>query len=120
MSKKYSPAIITALSFYVGLAFFIPMALAEGFGTNYHANLTLTSISGVLYMVVLSSIVAYGLYQWGMKYLEAQETALYFYLSAALTIPAAYFLLGEIPTKPMLAGALVIAAGVTIAEKFKS
>ena len=120
MSKKYSSTIITAFSFYVGLAFFIPMAVVEGSRPGFHINLTITSITGILYMVALSSIAAYGLYQWGMKYLEAQETALYFYLTAVLTIPAAYFLLGEIPTKTMIAGSLVIAAGVIIAEKFKS
>lgn len=120
MSKVYKPSLITAFSFYVGLAFFIPMAVVEASGANFHINLSPTAIGSILYMTIFSSVVAYGLYQWGIKYVEAQETALYFYLTSVFTIPAAYLLLGEVPTQTMLAGAAVIATGVVIAEKFKS
>jgi len=71
-------------------------------------------------MALLSSIVAYGVYQWGLKYLEAQETAVYSYLGLLFNIPAAFLILGEIPTQQMAVGAVVIAVGVVIAEKFKS
>ncbi len=71
-------------------------------------------------MAILSSVVAYGVYQWGLKYLEAQETAVYTYLGSIFTIPAAYLMLGEVPTTSMIIGAGIIATGIVIAEKFKS
>lgn len=120
LHKKYSPGIITALSFYVALAAFIPLGLVEATTSGFSLNLTQPAIMGILYMALLSSIVAYTLWQWSLKYLEVQETATYSYLSIVFTIPAAFWLLGEVPTKFTLVGAAVIAIGVVIAEKFKS
>jgi len=108
LSKDYSPNTITAVSFYVGLAFFIPAAIIESTSTNYYPHFTFSALSGIIYMALLSSIVAYGVYQWGLKYLEAQETAVYAYLGSVFTVPAAYLLLGEVPTTGMLIGAGVI------------
>lgn len=120
LSKDYHPNTITAFSFYVGLAFFIPAAALEAMGSNYYPHFTPTAISGILYMAILSSIAAYGLFQWGLKYLETQETAVYGYLGAIFALPAAYLLLGETPTTNMLIGGAIIVTGVVIAEKFKS
>lgn len=120
LTKEYHPNTITAFSFYVGLAFFIPAAIIEATSTNYYPNFTSSALMGIIYMALLGSVVAYGVYQWGLKYLEAQETAIYSYLGSIFTIPAAYILLGEIPTQTMILGASVIAVGVVIAEKFKS
>ena len=120
LSKDYKPATITALSFFVGLAFFIPAAAVEATTTNYYPVFTTNALIGITYMALLSSIVAYGVYQWGLKYLEAQETAVYSYLGLLFNIPAAFLILGEIPTQQMAVGVVVIAVGVVIAEKFKS
>lgn len=118
--KKYKPSTITLISFYIGLAFFIPMALVEMQLNPVAIEFTTTALLGLFYMALLSSIVAYGLYQWGVKYLEAQETASYAYLTSIFTIPAAFILLGEIPTQAMVVGAVIISVGVIIAEKYKS
>lgn len=118
--KKYKPSTITLVSFYIGLAFFIPMALIERQINPTPIDFTSSAIIGILYMGLLSSIVAYGLYQWAVKYLEAQETASYAYITSVFTIPAAFLLLGEVPTQTMVIGAVIISIGVIIAEKYKS
>ena len=118
--KKYNPSTITLVSFYIGLAFFIPMAIIENLVTEATVNFSGIAVIGIVYMAIFSSIVAYGLYQWAVKYLEAQETASYAYLTSIFTIPAAFFLLGEIPTQTMIVGAMIISFGVIIAEKYKS
>ena len=120
LHKKYSPGLISSLSFFVALVVFMPLSLIEATTSGFSLYLSHSAVLGILYMALLSSIVAYSLCQWAMKYLEVQETATYSYLSIVFTIPAAFLLLGEVPTKIMLVGGAVIAAGVVIAEKFKS
>lgn len=120
LHEKYSPGILTSLSFFVALAVFIPLAILESRTSSFSLDFTQTSTFGLWYMVILSSIVAYSLFQWAFKYMEVQETAPFTYLSIIFTVPAAFLILGEVPTQTMVISSAVIAIGVIIAEKFKS
>lgn len=124
MKKEYSPTLITGVTFYVGLAAIIPFAIAENmgyFGVSGmdFSTLTWVPIAGILYMALLSSIVAYIAYEWGLKGAEATDSAIFGYLGTLFTIPFSLVMLGEIPTKAATFGAFVIAVGVVIAEKYK-
>ncbi len=124
VTKAYSPVLLTTLSFYVGLVTMFPFMLLElkgtfGVYTFNIASLTPEDLVGLLYMAILSSIVAYIAYEWGLRGVEASDTAIFGYLGPLFTLPAAYFLLGELPTQAMLVGTLIIMAGVFIAEKYK-
>ena len=125
MIKKYSPILLTAISFYVGLASFIPMAILELSGYFGDINFELSQVPlgavlGVFYMALLSSIVAYILFEWSLEEVEVKDTALFSYLSPIFTLPFAYIMLGEVPNKYMIIGGMVIAIGVAIAEYKKS
>ena len=125
MTKNYSPFIIVAVSFFVGLATIIPFAVLESHGFfGYEAfslaNLSITPIVGLLYMALISSIAAYYLYAWALQKATVGDTAIFSYLTPVFTLPFAYILLAEVPTPLMLYGAAIIASGVVIAEKTKS
>ena len=125
MKKHYSPILLMSLSFYVGLLSFIPMALLEQsgtFGPVYFSfqEVSLVAWAGIVYMAILSSIVAYFAFEWGLQKVEVKETAIFSYLQPVFALPFAFMLLGELPTPTVIAGALVIALGVLIAEYQKS
>jgi len=125
MKRHYSPLLLMSLTFYVGLASFIPLSILEIAGyfgpVNFGINtLSILPVMGILYMAVLSSIVAYYLFEWGLTKVEVKDTAILSYLQPVFTLPFAYMLLGEIPNRLMLIGAGVIALGVLIAEDRKS
>ncbi len=125
MSKDYSPTVITLFTFYVGLASFIPLVLMEAaglFGATYFSitRIGITGLLGLLYMAILSSIVACILFQWGLDKAEVTDTALFTYLGPVFTFPVAFMLLSEIPTLTVVLGAAIIASGVLIAERYKS
>lgn len=127
MHKKYSSNLLTFLSFYIGLASFLPMAMLENFfmlknsGTVVSlVDLNSTAILGILYLALISSVFGYGIYQWGLKYVQVEDTAIYNYLSPVFTMPFAYLLLSEIPTTTIIIGSLLILIGVTIAETHKA
>ena len=121
MKKKYSPSLLTAFSFYVGLLTTIPLAIMEQFGflgaiPFSYSNLSLTPVLGILYMAIFSSIVAYNLFEWGLTKVEVKDTAIFKYLDPIFALPFAFILLGEVPTPYMLIGGTLIALGVMIAE----
>ncbi|MBN1162721.1 DMT family transporter [Patescibacteria group bacterium] len=122
MRREYSPTLIVTLSFYVGLITLIPLFLLEQCGLFGNVSFDIfaidtVSLFGLLYMALLSSIVAYMLYQWGLDNAHVSESAIYGYLSPVFTLPFAYILLGEVPNLYMIAGTILIATGVVIAEK---
>ena len=125
MRKNYSTFLMIGTSFYVGLATMIPLALAENLGLFGPINLDIANlppgpILGVLYMSLLSSIVAYMLFDWALNTHSMGDTAIYSYLAPIFTLPFAYVMISEIPTKFALIGSAVIAIGVIIAEHKKS
>ena len=70
----------------------------------------------VLYMSLPGGILAFALYLYAASKIEVSEANLFTYLHGVVAIPAAFFLLGEIPTIPTLAAILIIAYGVLRAE----
>jgi len=123
MKKEYSSTFLTALSLYVGLATVTPLAFLEN--TGYIGNnppfdifsIKPIGIIGLLYMAICSSIIAYMLYQWSLKYVKVSDTAFFGYLAPILTLPFSYVILGELPTKSMVIGAIIIGIGVYISGK---
>lgn len=124
MKKAYSPILHTSFTFYVALVSIVPFALLESIGAfGYEGfnpvNLTTIPILGILYMAVFSSVVAYVAFEWGLKHADAADSAIFGYLMPLFTLPFAYILINEVPTKTNIIGSAVIALGVYIAEKHK-
>jgi drug/metabolite transporter (DMT)-like permease len=125
MVKKYSPILLMSISFYVGFLTFIPMALMEQAGYFGAVNFSITDVTliptmGILYMALLSSIVAYFAFEWGLTKVEIKDTAIFSYLQPVFALPFAFILLGELPNRFMLIGSAVIALGIVIAESKRS
>lgn len=123
--KKYSSGLITSLSFYVGLMTMTPFYILEsagkiGLGEFNIASLPTSGWLGLLYMSLLSSIVAYSLFEWSLKYLKVTDTGIFSYISPIFTLPAAFFILGELPTGDVILGAAVVAVGIAVAQRQKS
>lgn len=115
--EGFTPFIVTAFSFIFGLFTFLPLALLENLipsPITYY--LSPNAVLGVLYMSLLSSIVAYFTYAWGISKIEASEAALFFYLEPIFAAPFAYLWLGERITPTFLLGAAIIATGVILTE----
>jgi drug/metabolite transporter (DMT)-like permease len=122
--KKYSSQLITAVSFYVGLVSMTPLYILESSGrlgiTTFNiTSLNMTGWAGLLYTAFLSSIVAYGLFEWSLKYLKVTDTVIFSYICPIFTLPAAFFILGELPTKDIILGSIIIALGILVAERKK-
>ena len=125
MKKAYSPMLHTGLTFYVALVTVLPLFLLESFGylgksTIHTSNFGLVAVSGILYMAVFSSIVAYFFFEWGLKNSHVFDTAIFGYLTPVFTLPTSFLLLGEKATPIVIIGSAIILIGVLIAEKHKA
>jgi drug/metabolite transporter (DMT)-like permease len=120
MHHPYPPTFIAAVTFYVGLATLIPLALWENLSehqTYFNINnLGIEAIWGILYMAILSSIVAYMLNQWALETGKIRDAAVFSYIGIVFSFPIAFLLLGEVPNTYMIIGGAIIAFGVFIAE----
>jgi len=114
--KKFSTMTMTAVPIFISALAFAPFALVE-FRRNPASSFHLqASLLGILYMSIVSYIVAFYLYDWSVKRIEVSEAALYGYLQPLFALPAAYLLLGELPTPFFIVGALLIGSGVFLTE----
>jgi drug/metabolite transporter (DMT)-like permease len=74
---------------------------------------------GILYMSLISGVLAYVLYQTGLKHIEASEASVFYYLQPIAAIPVAMILLHETLSPLFLVGIIVITTGVWLAERRK-
>ena len=117
--KKHSPMIITAVSFFTGLVTIFPFALLEKGPQILNFQFSILNsgaLWGLLYMTILSSVVAYFAFELGLKLIEASEATLFAYLQPIFAAPMAVFWLGEKITPPFFLGAVIIAMGVVLTE----
>ena len=71
---------------------------------------------GILYLVLVTSVVAYLIWYWALKHLPAARVAIFSNLQPLATALLAHLFLGEVITASFVAGALVVIAGVALAQ----
>jgi drug/metabolite transporter (DMT)-like permease len=125
--EKTDPLILTAVGFFAGFITIIPLFLYENFLLNDYLKsiylparslfyLNPAALPGILYLSLLSSIVAYLTYNLGYALIEASEATIFDYLKPIFATPVAVFWLGEKITLPFLVGAGIIALGLFFTE----
>lgn len=124
LSKKsfnhFSPTLFTLHSSIVGLLSFAPMAYFEHGNSLPPIDFIFSSpliFFGVFYMSIISFLVAFFLYEYGMSKINISEGSIFTYLHPIFALPVAYLWLHETITVPFVVGAVLIAVGVVFAEK---
>jgi drug/metabolite transporter (DMT)-like permease len=113
-SKKYSPLVLTAMTFFSGVLVLSPLYLCQRalLPTRPLFEIQSQAVFGVLYMSFFGSIIAYTTYNWGVSLIEASEATLFTYLQPVFAAPLSFFWLKETITPLFLLGAFLIAIGV--------
>lgn len=114
--KKYSVLIITFWSFVIGTLSFVPFFVQEVNQYGFLPNLSIQGLAGIIFGAVLSSFVAYYLYNSALKLLPAADVSIFAYLDPIATLIVAAWLLGEKPDSIFIIGALLVFGGIFIAE----
>jgi len=116
ISVKIPTLTLTFWMFFIGsVSFFIP-AVKENIINPFWQSLDLRGVIGILYGVFFSSILAYTLFDWGVRQIHAQDVGVFSYIDPIAAILIAIPLLGETISLIFVIGSLFVLGGIFIAE----
>jgi len=108
---RYPPIVVSAYGMAAGVAAAIPVWVAAG-GTADLGRLTIRGWTGILYLGVCSTALAYVLFYRAMRKLPAGVAGAYMFLQPLEATLLGRLLLGEPFTGPTIVGGLMILGGV--------
>lgn len=116
LSARYSPWFLTAVQTVCGCVFYLPtLAL---FPEVWHSAPPTEAVVSVIYLGAVVTIVAYGLYNYGMSKLPASQASSFVNLIPVFAVLLGWSLLGERFTLQQFMAAGLVFAGVCISQDF--
>ncbi|MBA3724043.1 MAG: DMT family transporter [Candidatus Levybacteria bacterium] len=113
---KYNLLTLTFWTFLIGSTALLPLALYETYTYGFLEGLNQQGVAGLFYGTVFSSVIAYSLLAFGLKYIQANEVGIFSYIDPIIAAMIAMPLLGEEITVTYLFGSLLVFLGIYIAE----
>lgn len=110
----------TKMTFYlftIATILFFPFFLWESSQQSILRELTTQSMLGIFFGSLFTSVIAYLLYNFALRYIQANETGIFLYIDPLIAIFIAVPLLGENITLSYVLGSLLVFVGIFIAEK---
>ncbi|MBD3217779.1 MAG: EamA family transporter [candidate division Zixibacteria bacterium] len=101
-----------------GTILFIPIGAYNTVTFDY-AGADLLPWIALLYTAVITSGIAYPVWYWALKYLEASKLSVFIFFQPLLATVFSYIFLSEQLTHNFVAGGIVVLIGVFIAERTK-
>jgi drug/metabolite transporter (DMT)-like permease len=117
ITKKVNPLVATFWMTSIAGLVFIPYTFFTS-GIERFANLHTNTYISLIYLGVFCLALAFWLWSEGLARQTAAEVGVYLYIEPLITVVAAWALIGERITIWLAIGAILISAGVYIAEKF--
>lgn len=115
VAARYDALTMTAFNHFAGAIVVLPIVLYQAHGLLIDARwrrIPWQSWTSVIYMAVFSSAVAYVLYFWLLKYLQASQLAAFTYLLPVIATILGIVWLGERGSLMQLVGGVLALAGV--------
>ena len=112
----YKSSTITFWMFAVATTIFFPFFLWETSASPIINSLTYQGIIGILFGALFTSVVAYVLYNYAIKRVNANEIGIFLYIDPVITALIAVPLLDEKITPLFLLGSFFVFLGIFVAE----
>ncbi len=106
---------VTFISFVFGALVFIPVMLPELAVWSF-SDININGWVGIFYGVIFSSALAYGLFNYGISKIPAQEIGIFAYIDPIVSVAVAIPLVHEYPTIAFYVGTLFVFLGILYAE----
>ena len=108
----------TALTMAAGGLILVLIGLAAGeFGRLSLGDVSLRSWLSLLYLTVMGSIIAFSAYMWLLRKVRPAAAGTYAYVNPVVALFLGWWLANEAFTLPMLAGTVIIVAGVVLVQR---
>jgi len=114
--KKYGAIVVTARAMTYGTVLFIPFGLVS-IWDFVPAAVAPDAWLGLLYCAIMTSVIAYTLWFWALKFIDASQVAVFNNIQPVVAAFFGWLLLGEPLTATFVAGGVLVLIGVYITEK---
>lgn len=115
LSERYDPFFLTAFQCFTGSVFFLPFVLLRQSGIP--SEFTMMPSLGVLYLGIIVTIFAYGMYSVGISRVSAGTAAAFVNLIPAFSIFWGWMFLEERLNAVQLAGCGLVFLGVYLSQR---
>ena len=95
---------------------FLPVAIHQAVRLDWK-GVVWQGWAGLLYMAIFSSVLAYLTFYWALRHMDPSRVVVINYLQPVLVILLASIFLGEKPSQHLMAGTVLVLAGVYLAER---
>lgn len=117
LTVRYNPFFLTALQAFVGSVFFFPLIFIT------KSRLPSVFVSGpalsILYLGIIVTLLAYGLYNYGVSKIPANQASAYINLIPVFALIMGQCILGEVFTIEQYFASAVVFAGVFISQEWR-
>lgn len=119
VAGKFDSLTMNAVNLFAGAACVAPLTIRQVMRLDW-ASVGWSAWAGLFYMSAFSSVAAYVLFYWVLRYMEASRVTAVNYFQPVGAVVAAGLFLGEQPTRYLLLGGALILLGVYVAERAKT
>jgi drug/metabolite transporter (DMT)-like permease len=115
-ARQYDSISMNTFNLIAGALILLPLSIHRAIHLDWR-SVGWAGWTGLVYMAAISSVVAYTLFYWVLRYMDASRVAAVNYLQPIGAILVAAAFLGEVPTRNLLLGGALILLGVYLAER---
>ncbi len=115
LTQRYSPFFLTAIQAFIGCFFYFPLLFLPS--TTLPTQLHPGPALAIVYLGAVITLGAYGLYNYGSKYLPANKAASYINLIPIFSVIMGWLILGETFTAWQFCAGIFIIGGVYLTQK---
>lgn len=116
VTQEYDPIALNTFNCVGAAILFLPLAVRQGIHLDWK-SVGWVGWSGMFYMAIFSSVGAYLLFYWVLRYMDPSRVAAINYLQPICVVVLASLFLAERPSSHLLAGTALVLAGVWLAER---
>lgn len=115
-ARQYDSVSMNTFNLLAGALLLLPLTIHQAIHLDW-GSVGWAGWAGLFYMAAISSVAAYTIFYWVLRYMDASRVAAVNYLQPIGAIMVAAAFLGETPTRNLLLGGALILLGVYLAER---
>jgi len=115
---RYDAIAMNTFNLVASAVLLLPLTVRQGIHLNWK-SVSAAGWLGMIYMALGSSIGAYTIFYWLLRYMSASRVAVLSYFQPVVVIVLSIIFLSEHPTRNLLLGTLLVLVGVYLAERGK-
>jgi drug/metabolite transporter (DMT)-like permease len=114
--SKYDAVAMNTFNLVASAVLLLPLTIRQAIHLNWK-GVGLAGWLGMIYMALGSSIAAYTIFYWLLRFMSASRVAVLSYFQPVVVIVLSVLFLSEHPTRNLLIGTALVLVGVYLAER---